>query len=116
MRASQKIETFQDGYIEIYKEEGRKITQKKGVLPFEEQSVGVNRYYKSNIAIEGSRIDRMVKVPKNPITSRLDVVTVSGEDNQYRINRIQEKPERGVLLLELQSVQVMIDRGGANRN
>ena len=51
-------------------------------------------------------IDRMVKVPKNKIIERSDIALIAGE--QYRIFRIQDKPERGVELLELQSVQVTI--------
>ena len=109
MRPSQKPETFPDGVVAVYVASGRKIEARKGVLRFENQSVGVNRYYQSATSIAGSRIDRVIKVPRNPIASREDIVEIVTEGSaQYRILRIQAKPERGVDLWELQSVQVSI--------
>lgn len=112
MRPMQKVETFPDGVAAVYSASGRKIEALKGTLRFEEQSVGVNRYYQSATSIAGNRIDRVIKVPKNPIASREDIVVLITEGSaQYRILRIQEKPERGVDLWELQSVQVSIPKG-----
>jgi hypothetical protein len=43
----------------------------------------------------------------------MDIAVVRTADNrQYWILRIQEKPERGVDLWELQSVQVAMESGG----
>ena len=107
MRAGQKIETYPDGVVILYAPaEGRKVGVRKGVLHFEEQSVGVNRYYQAKASVETDRIDRVIKVPHTALASVQDIAVVDGR--QYRIKRIQVKPERGVDLWELQSVQVSI--------
>ncbi len=108
MRAGQKIETYPDGVVILYAPaEGRKVGARKGVLHFEEQSVGVNRYYQAKASVETDRIDRVIKVPHTALASAQDIAVV-GDGRQYRIKRIQVKPERGVDLWELQSVQVSI--------
>ena len=109
MRPNQKVETFPDGVVEVYAEANRKIGELKVLLRFEEQSVGINRYYQAQASVSSNRIDRVIKVPHTNIVDRMDIVLVKTEDNrQYRIYRIQEKPERNVDLWELQSVQVSI--------
>lgn len=112
MRPGQKVETFPDGIVGVYKDEGRKLGTFKGQLRFEQQSVGVNRFYTSETSVSGNRIDRVIKVPHTTIANRLDIVVVLTEDplRQYRILRIQEKPERSVDLWELQSVAVSIKK------
>lgn len=115
MRPKQKIETFPDGVVEIYRPaEGRKVGELKGSLHFEEQSVGVNRYYQAQASVASDRIDRVLKVPRNDMASAQDIAVVLTDGRQYRIKRIQTKPERGVDLWELQSVQVAIasEKGG----
>lgn len=112
MRPEQKVEVFPDGVIDVYPMENRRLGPKKATLHFEQQSVGVRRFYEAG-AVNGNQIDRVIKVPHTRFVNRLDVVVVRSEnDRQYRINRIQEKPERGVDLLELQSVQVTIGKEG----
>ena len=112
MRHSQKVETFPDGTLEVYRDAGRVLGDLVIVLRFEEQSVGVNRFYQSQMSISSNRIDRLVKVPHTGKANRMDIVLVKTEDyRQYRIQRIQEKPERGVELWELESVQVAIRKG-----
>lgn len=109
MRPSQKVETFPDGVVEVYGEANRRLGELKARLRFEEQSVGINRYYQAQASVASSRIDRVIKVPHTYLADRLDIVLVITEDaRQYRIQRIQEKPERGIDLWELQSVQVSI--------
>lgn len=109
MRPSQKVETFPDGVVEVYAEANRKIGRLKASLRFEEQSVGINRYYQAQASVSSNRIDRVIKVPHTNIVDRMDIVLVKSEDNrQYRIYRIQKKPERNVDFWELQSVQVSI--------
>ena len=114
MRPSQKLETFPDGIVDIYEEdEGRKLGSLKGSLRYERQTVGVNRFYQAKVSISSNRIDRVIKVPHNNIADRMDYVIARTEDNrQYRILRIQEKPERGVDLWELESVQVSLINTG----
>lgn len=112
MRHSQKVETFPDGTLEVYRDAGRTLGDFITTLRFEEQSVGVNRFYQAQLSISTNRIDRMVKVPHTGKVDRMDIVLVKTEGNrQYRIQRIQEKPERGVDLWELESVQVAIRKG-----
>lgn len=110
MRPQQKVETFPDGIAIVYAENGRKLGERKGKLRFEQQSVGINRFYSAQDSVAGNRIDRVIKVPHTDIADRMDIVVIElGKDTgQYRIKRIQEKPERGVDLWELESVQVSI--------
>jgi len=111
MRPSQKVETFPDGIVEVYAEDHRTIGALKATLRFAEQSVGVRRYYESAASVSSSRIDRLIKVPHTSLVDRLDIVLVKTEDDrQYKIARIQEKPERNVDLWELQSIQVTIKK------
>lgn len=108
MRPMQQTETFPDGIVEIYQEQNRTLGAKKGSLRYEKQSVGVNRYYQAQ-ALSSNRIDRVIKVPHTTLADRMDIAVMRTEDGrQYRILRIQSKPERGVDLWELQSVQVAI--------
>lgn len=108
MRPMQRPETFPDGEADIYEDAGRKLGRLKVTLRFEKQSVGVNRYYQASIS--SARIDRVIKVPHTEgHYTRMDLVKVRGMDGGiYRIKRIQEKPERGVDLLELESAQAAI--------
>lgn len=111
MRPGQKVEAYPDGVVDIYAESGRKLGVKKATFRFEEQSVGVNRYYSAENSVSSNRIDRVIKVPHTTgIIDRMDIAIVrsSGDSRQYRILRIQVKPERGVELWELQSVQITI--------
>lgn len=109
MRPNQKVETFPDGKVYVYPEVNRKLGNLKAKFSFEQQSVGVNRYYQSQDSAAGNRIDRLIKVPHTNLVNRMDIAVMVTEDNrQYRIVRIQNKPERNVDFWELQSVQVAI--------
>lgn len=110
MRHSQRIEAFPDGIVDIYREKNRKVGERVVSLRFEEQSVGVRRFYQAQVSVAGSQIDRLIKVPHTGLVDRLDIAVIQsmGDRRQYRINRIQHKPERDVDILELQSVQVSI--------
>lgn len=114
MRPNQKVETFPDGVVDVYAEgEGRQLGDYKASLRFEKQSVGVNRFYQSQLSVSSNQVDRLIKVPHNKVVDRMDIAVVRTEDNrQYWIIRIQEKPERGVDLWELQAVQVTMKAGG----
>jgi hypothetical protein len=109
MRPNQKVETYPDGIVDIYAgAEGRKVGQKKGSFRFEAQTLGVNRYYQSRLSVAGNKVDRLIKVPANRIINRMDIAVIRGSGEQYRIIKIETKHERGVDLLELESVQVTI--------
>jgi hypothetical protein len=58
--------------------------------------------------VAGNKVDRLIKVPANRIINRMDIAVIRGSGEQYRIIKIETKPERGVDLLELESVQVTI--------
>ena len=111
MRPNQPVEAFPDGVVDVYSQENRKLGARKATLRFEEQSVGIRRFYESG-ALASSRIDRLIKVPRTLLVDRLDIAIIRSGGRQYRIERIQEKPERGVDLWELQSVQVTISKEG----
>lgn len=108
MRPLQKVETYPDGFIDVYAEAGRTLGAQKAHLHFEMQSVGVLRYYESQNSVKSNRIDLLLKVPHSGKIDRQDIVIVNGEADQYRIIRIQYKPERNVDLIELEKVQVRI--------
>lgn len=114
MRPTQQVEIYPDGIADIYAEaDGRKLGRQKASFRFEEQSVGVNRYYSAENSVSSNRIDRVIKVPRTTgIVDRMDIVVLrsANDSRQYRILRIQVKPERGVALWELQSVQVTMQR------
>lgn len=114
MRPSQQIEEYPDGIVDIYAEDGRKLGRLKATFRFEEKSVGIKRYYSAQTSVASNRIDRVIKVPHTKgLVDRLDIAVVrsAGGSGQYRIMRIQVKPERGVELWELQSVQIAIAKG-----
>lgn len=108
MRPNQPVETFPDGIVEVHTEANRTIGDFViAKLRFEEQSVGVRRYYESQSSAEGNRIDRVIKVPHTKLVNRMNIaIMITEDERQYRIVRIQEKPERNVDLWELQSVQI----------
>lgn len=111
MRPMQKVETFPDGVVDVYAPgSGRRVGTKRldDGLHYERQSVGIRRFYESGM-LQGNQIDKVIKVPHTSIVNRLDIVVDRSDDNrQYRITRIQNKPERNVDIWELQSVQVTI--------
>lgn len=108
MRPLQKVETYPDGFIDVYAEAGRTLGEQKAHLHFEMQSVGVIRYYESQNSVKSNRIDLLLKVPHSGQIDRQDIVVVNGGTEQFRIIRIQYKPERNVDLIELEKVQVKI--------
>lgn len=117
MRPEQKVETFPDGSVDVYEENGRRLGTRKLSLRYEKQSVGISRYYKAQESVAGSRIDRVIKVPHTEKVNRMDIAVMRTEDlRQYRIIRIQEKPERGVDLWELQAVQAAMARNESWQN
>ena len=117
MRPKQKVETFPDGVVAVYQPaDGRKVGRRKCILRFEEQSVGINRYYQAQASAGTDRIDRVIKVPRTELVSAQDIAVVLTDGKQYRIKRIQVKPERGVSLWELQSVQVSIEIEEEDKN
>lgn len=112
MRPEQKVETFPDGVVDVYEEANRTLGARLASLRYEKQSVGVNRYYQATASVATNRIDRVIKVPRTGKVNRMNIAVFRTEDGgQYRILRIQEKPERGVELWELQSVAVAIRKG-----
>ena len=114
-RPEQEVETFSDGVVEVYAESGRKLGDRKIKFGFEQKSVGVNRFYQSQESIATSRIDRVIKVPHTNKVDTLDIAVIVSENNrQYKILRIQNKPEKNVDYWELESVRVAI--GGRNES
>lgn len=115
MRPNQKVETFPDGIVDVYAEGNKRdLGDYKASFRFERQSVGVTRFYQAQLSVSSNQIDRMIKVPHNNIVDRMDIAVLRTEDDrQYWIKRIQEKPERGVDLWELQAVQIAMRNGGS---
>jgi hypothetical protein len=114
MKQNETPEVFNSGIVDVYPQDNRRLGQRKLRLRFQQQSVGVRRYYQAQTSIAGNRIDRLIKVPATGQAERMDIAVIASASprRQYRILRIQEKPERGVELWELQSVQVAIGEEG----
>jgi hypothetical protein len=111
MRPSQKVNTFPDGVVEVYEEENRKLGALRVRLRFAKYSVGISRYYQAQTSVASNRIDRVIKVPHTNKVDRMNIVLVKTEDDrQYRLHRIQEKPEEGFDLWELESVAVALKK------
>ena len=106
MRPLQKVETYPDGVLDVYAEENRTVGEKKGTFRFENKTIGIQRYYEAKNSIKSYTIALVLKVHHTDIISELDLVLIG--DRQYRIRRIQYIPERGVDLLELESVKVKV--------
>ena len=107
MRPEQKVETYPDGVLDIYAEtKGRNVGEKKAHLRFENKTIGIQRYYEAQNSVKGYTIALVLKVHHTGLVSELDIAVIG--DRQYRIRKIQYIPERGVDLLELESVKVTI--------
>ncbi len=104
-RPSQKIETFPDGKLTVYKvDKGkRRLVLKRGELRFANDSVSANRYYTSKTDVDTDRVDNLIKVPRVPFVDVNDVVVIHGDGDQYWVTRIQLIPGRDVYLLELKT-------------
>ena len=72
------------------------------------KTIGFNRMYASKGA--NYRLDKLVRVFATALPEAAKYVVLE-DGRQYRIKRIQEKPERGVDLWELEAVQVKIREG-----
>ena len=103
MRPHQLIEAFPDGNVTVWKKAARELTEKVGTYRFEEQSVGINRYYQA--AVANQRIDRAIKTQKFAVDKNCEYAAVVN-GTQYLIKRFQIKPERNVYIIELQSITV----------
>ena len=106
MRPIQKTETFPDGIVDIYAEDNRTVGDKKCNLRFEDKTIGIQRYYEARNSVKSYTIAMVIKVHHTTLFNELDLAVIEGR--QYRIRRIQHKPERGVDFLELESVKVKV--------
>lgn len=107
MRPEQKIETFPDGMVTIYAEEAnRTVGEQKCKLRYGNEVLGIKRYYEAKNSVKSYTISKVIKVPHTTLFDELDLAVIG--DRQYRIRKIQWLHERGVDLLELESVKVKI--------
>ncbi len=107
MRPQQKTETFPDGKVEIYAN-GEKHTYgpKKATLRFENKTIGIQRYYDAQNSIKSYTVALVIKVHHTTLFNEMDYAVIGSR--QYRIRKIQYITERGVDLLELESVKVSL--------
>lgn len=107
MRPTQKVETYPDGILDVYaRGDGRTTGDKLATLRFENKTIGIQRYYEAQNSVKSYTIALVLKVHHTTLFNELDYVAIG--DRQYRIRKIQYIPERGVDLLELESVKVTI--------
>lgn len=91
-------QNFNDGVVTIYeqKDEGRPGYQaqialtKKIQLRFEEQKLGIQRFYSA--AQNQQRIERVIRVPRTEKVNAQDVAKTH-DGKQYRIELVQLVPE-----------------------
>jgi hypothetical protein len=107
MRPTQKVETYPDGILDVYERgDGRTTGDKLATLRFENKTIGIQRYFDAQNSVKSYIIALVLKVHHTALFNELDIVAIG--DRQYRIRKIQYIPERGVDLLELESVKVTI--------
>lgn len=107
MRPTQKVETYPDGILDVYERgDGRTTGDKLATLRFENKTIGIQRYFDAQNSVKSYTIALVLKVHHTALFNELDYVVIG--DKQYRIRKIQYIPERGVDLLELESVKVTI--------
>ena len=107
MRPLQKVETYPDGIVDIYaKGDGRTTGDKKAHLRYENKTIGIQRYYEAANSVKSYTIALVIKVHHTTLFNEMDYAVI--DDKQYRIRKIQNLPEKGSDLLELESVKVTI--------
>ena len=107
MRPTQKVETFPDGILDVYeRDDGRTTGDKLATLRFENKTIGIQRYFDAQNSVKSYTIALVLKVPHTSLFNELDYVVIGNK--QYRIRKIQYLTDRGVDLLELESVKVTI--------
>lgn len=107
MRPNQKVETYPDGILDVYERgDGRTAGDKLATLRFENKTIGIQRYFDAQNSVKSYTIALVLKVHHTTLFNEMDIVAIG--DRQYRIRKIQYIPERGVDLLELESVKVTI--------
>lgn len=88
-------QTYNDGLVDIYREEDgaqpgyapKPVLTLVGALAFEEQRLGLQRYYSGRQ--NQVQIERVLRVPRGfPVTSQM-VAVVRGVELQYRIDMVQ---------------------------
>lgn len=100
--SNKKMETFNDGMIEvcIVKERsiiGNRINKK---IRYGNKVIGFSRFYKAKLA--SSSVDKVISIPFVPVIQPTDLVIIGSE--QYKITLIQDKydtlPQSRYLTLE----------------
>lgn len=95
-RQSEISQNFNDGLLDIYTVtdgafpgyQPKDVLTKKGTLPFEEQRVGLQRYY--NAKQDQIEVEKVLRVPRGfPVNSQ-DVAIIRGTDTQYHIDLVQK--------------------------
>lgn len=115
MRPQQKVETYPDGIVDIYADgDGRTAGPHIVTLRFENKTIGIQRYYDAQNSVKSYTIALVIKVHHTALFSEMDYAVIGSR--QYRIRKIQTIPERGVDLLELESVKVKIVKEANNEN
>lgn len=89
-------QTYNDGLVDVFREEDAAkpgyapdpALKPVGTLAFEEQTLGLQRYYSGRQ--NQVQIERVLRVPRAfPVTSQM-VAIVRGGETQYRIDLVQQ--------------------------
>lgn len=86
---NRNFETYNDGILTICKtERGREIVKDRySGIRFGIRTVGIKRFYEAKV--NSNEIDKLVSIQRLPDIDRKDIILI--DDEQYRIEQIQEK-------------------------
>ncbi len=84
---NKKMETFNDGILNIYVEKNRTLTRKKPNARYGNKTIGITRYQQARVLNE--TIDKLISIPHGTDIEQSDIVKIGLK--QYKIKQIQYK-------------------------
>lgn len=98
-RESEISQSYNDGLVDIYKQDDtakpgyspKTQLQKVGTLAFDEQRVGIQRYYSGKQ--NQIQIEKVLRVPRGFLVTNQMVARIRGQKLQYYIEQVQKVPD-----------------------
>lgn len=98
-RESEISQSYNDGLVDIYSQHDTAAPgylpkvqlQKVGTLAFEEQRVGIQRYYSGKQ--NQIQIEKVLRVPRGFLVTNQMVARIRGQKLQYYIEQVQKVPD-----------------------
>lgn len=117
MWKNKKVETFNDGILNVLEVEDREINKTLVEnIYYGNKTVGVNRFFNAKVA--GSTVSKLIAIPFNYLIGRDNLVELTdfrtGETEIFKIAMLQEKfdtfPESIYLTLERTEIEYVDNR------